>query len=232
MLEPQLPSLSFLLYTTFNVLRHFLIAIPFHLWVFISHFTLHVSMSSNLRTCVLWCMGVVCVFVGCWLFLGLCARRCRCVCACVRVSCVVIHTSIHLSGRQGDAADQNLRIWKKMQGLKKQFASRLAPPGQPVPNPFDDSQTDEETKGGEGDSEEEGCPEGDAEPGDHLPRLKDIAQVHLFFDFPCICFCLVCFQHSMTFLPQVAGDRHEQSVHRLGFLDTVISFLFVCVIDS
>ena len=119
-----------------------------------------------------------------------------------------------------------------MQGLKKQFAPRLAPPGQPVQNPFDDSPTDEETKGGEGDSEEEGCPEGDAEPGDHLPRLKDIAQVHLFFDFPCICFCLVCFQHSMTFLPQVAGDRHAQTVARLGFLDTVISFLFVCVIDS
>ena len=153
---------------------------------------------------------------------------CVCLCTCFMCS----HPHIHLSGRQGDAADQNLRIWKKMQGLKKIFAPRLAPPGQPVPNPFDDSQTDEETKKGEGDSEEEGRPEGDAEPGDHLPRLKDIAQVHLFFDFPCICFCLVCFQHSMTFLPQVAGDRHVQTVARLGFLDTVISFLFVCVIDS
>jgi hypothetical protein len=138
------------------------------------------------------------------------------------------HPHIHLSGWQGDAADQNLRARQKKANMKKQFASRRAPPGQPVPNPYDTF--DEETlEGGEGDSEEDGSTEGDEEPGDNLPRLKDIAQV-LFFDFPCICFGLVCIQHS--FLPQVPGDRHEQSSYRLGFLDTVISFLFVCVIDS
>ncbi len=134
---------------------------------------------------------------------------------------------IHLSGRQGDAADQNLRARQKKK-MKKQFASRRAPPGQPVPNPYDES--DEDTlEGGEGDSEEDGSTEGDEEPGDNLPRVKDIAQVRLFFDFSCICFCLVCFQHS--FLPQVPGDRHAQSATRMGYLDTVISFLFVCVID-
>jgi hypothetical protein len=39
-----------------------------------------------------------------------------------------------------------------------------------------------------------------------------------------------CFQHS--FLPQVPGDRHVQTPARMGFLDTVISFLFVCVVDT
>ena len=109
-----------------------------------------------------------------------------CMCTCVMCS----HPHIHLSGRQGDAADQNLRLWKKMQNMKKQMAFRRAPPGQPVPpNPYDDS--DEETLQGDEEEIEEERDEEPAQTQDSLPRLRDIAQVHLFFNFPCICFCLV-----------------------------------------
>ena len=67
----------------------------------------------------------------------------------------VIH--IHLSGRQGDGADQLLKKHK----LTK-MAFRRAPPGTPVPNPYD-SQTDDETLQGQ-EEDEDNEDEGDEDP--------------------------------------------------------------------
>ncbi len=73
--------------------------------------------------------------------------------------------------------------------MKKQMAFRRArSPGQPVEaNPYDDS--DQETLEG---NEEEMEEESDEEPAqDGLPRVKDIAQVYLFFNYPFICLSCV-----------------------------------------
>ncbi len=80
------------------------------------------------------------------------------------------------------------------------MAFRRAPPGTPVPNPYD-SQTDDETLGREEDEESEH--EGDEEAAPRhmgFPCVADIAQVYLFFNIPCyICFCTTCVLS--TFIP-------------------------------
>ena len=103
--------------------------------------------------------------------------------------------------------------------MKKQMAFRRAPPGQPV-NAYDPSDEEGTLEGDEEEIEEE-TDEEPTTPRDGFPRAMDIAQVCFFFNFPYICFCHVCFQHS--FVPQVAGDRHAQPKLRIEFLDVVIS---------
>ena len=138
---------------------------------------------------------------------------------------LLLNPHTHLSGRQGDAYEQN----RKARIMKKQMAVRSAGPPPGPPNVYDPSDDDvEETLDG---TEEEIEDETDEEPAtrrDGLPCARDIAQVYFFFIFPYICFCHVCFQHS--FVPQVSGDRHAQTPIRMDFLNTVISHLFVCVI--
>jgi hypothetical protein len=133
------------------------------------YFTLHVSKSLILRTCVI---------------------------------------PTHLSGRQGDGADQLLRKHRL-----NNMAFRRAPPGTPVSNPYD-SQSDDATLGE--DQELDG--EGD-EPPRHMgfPCAADIAQVYLFFNIPTyICFCTTCVLS--TFIRPTGAWRQvcaTQNAHRL-----------------